>query len=261
MSAGGQPSGATGMPADVSCSALMENKRIPLIVAGAAVLAVAAASIWYFRRPSPPPAPPAAPQAAAPKPADAPLPAPQKSDAQMRTDLASLSPMPEWARWLGVSDLLDRFVVVIDNVAEDVTPRKQLDFVEVKPLASEKLDTTRYDTAAAVIGSLDAKGLAQVFREMHPLLESAYHKLGYPDRKFDAVVAKALQRIVNAPVLEKPPRLVPKGANNYAFADDKLESLGPVEKLLLRMGPKNTRTLQAKAKEVAAALDLRLAQH
>jgi hypothetical protein len=131
----------------------------------------------------------------------------------------------------------------------------------VKPLASEKLDGTRYDDVVAVIGSLDAKGVAQVFHQMHPLLETAYHKLGYPDRKFDAVVAKALQRIVNAPVVEKPPRLVPKGANNYAFADEKLEALGPVEKLLLRMGPKNTRTIQAKAKEIASALDLRIAQH
>src|SRR3954468_24854248 len=155
------------------CSALMENKRVPLIVASVAVLAMAAASLWYFRRPAPAPAPQPAPQAAAPKTADAPLPPAGKSDAQMRKDLSSLSPLPEWARWLGVSDLLDRFVVVVDNVAEDVNPRKQLDFVEVKPLASEKLDTTRYEAAAAVIGSLDAKGVAQVFREMHPLLESA----------------------------------------------------------------------------------------
>jgi len=40
-----------------------------------------------------------------------------------------------------------------------------------------------------------------------------------------------------------------------------VEALGPVEKLLLRMGPKNTRILQAKAREVAAALDYRIAQH
>jgi len=151
--------------------------------------------------------------------------------------------------------------VVVDNVAEDVHPRKQLEFVKVPPQGSEKLDTARYDRIAAVIGSIDAKGAAQVVRDLHPLLESAYHKLGYPDRKFDQVATKALKRIVDAPVVEKPPRLVPKGANNFGFEDARLEALGPVEKLLLRMGPKNTKVIQNKAREIAAALDLRIAQH
>ena len=111
-----------------------------------------------------------------------------------------------------------------------------------------------------MIASVDAKGAAQVVRDLHPLLETAYHKLGYPDRKFDDVAAKALQRIIDAPVKEKTPRLVPKGLV-YAFADEKLESLGPVEKLLLRMGPRNTKLIQTKAREVAAALDLRIATH
>ena len=39
------------------------------------------------------------------------------------------------------------------------------------------------------------------------------------------------------------------------------ESLGPVEKHLLRMGPRNTKLIQSKAREIAAALDLRLAAH
>jgi hypothetical protein len=243
------------------CSAVMENKR-PLILAGAAAALVAAgAVIWFVGRSSPPAQPQAQAPAAAPKPPDAPLPPAEKSDSQMRKDLASLSPTPEWARWLTASDLLDRAVVVVDNVAEDVNPRKQLDFIQVKPLASETLDAARFDQMAAVIGSIDAKGLAQVVRELHPLLESAYHKLGYPDRKFDQVAAKALQRIVDAPVLDRTPRLAPKGADNFAFADAKLEALGPVEKLLVRMGPKNTKIIQAKAREVAAALDLRIAQH
>jgi hypothetical protein len=237
----------------------MENKRTPLIVAGAAALAVAAAAVWYLRRPAAPP-PPAPGEAAAPKPTDAPLPPAEKTDAQMRKDLASLSPMPEWARWLAASDLLDRFVVVVDNVAEDVNPRKQLDFIKLAPQRAEKLDPTRYDLIALVIASVDSKGLAQVVRDLHPLLESAYHKLGYPDRSFDQVAAKALQRIVDAPVVEKTPGLVPKGAN-FAFADEKLEALGPVEKLLVRMGPRNTKLIQNKAREIAAALDFRIAQH
>ncbi len=240
----------------------MENKRswIPIAVAVVAIAAIGG-GYWYLRRPAAaPPQQLAQPQAQAPKAPDAPLPPSEKSDAQMRKDLASLSTMPEWAQWLGVSDLLDRFVVFVDNLAEDVSPRKQIDFINLTPQKSERLETGRYDRIVAVIASVDAKGAAQVVRDMHPLLETAYRKLGYPDRKFDQVAAKALQRIIDAPVVEKPVRLVPKGANNFGFEDEKLEAQGPVEKLLLRMGPKNTKLLQNKARELAAALDLRVAQ-
>ena len=237
----------------------MENKRpwIALVVVAAAL---AGAAFWYLRRPQQGP-PAVAGTAPAQKPADAPLPPAETSDPRMRRDLGSLSARPEWAQWLTASDLLDRFVVIVDNVAEDVNPRKQVDFIKVEPQRSEKLDPARYDRIADVVASIDAKGAAQVVRDLHPLLESAYHKLGYPERKFDQVATKALQRIVDAPVQEKPPGLVPKGGENFAWSDPKLEALGPVEKLLLRMGPRNTRLIQNKAREVAAALDLRIARH
>ena len=238
----------------------MEKKRSPWIPLAIVAVAIAAAAIWYVRRtPEEPPAVAQAPAEPA-KPEDAPLPPTAKSDPQLRKDLGSLSSLPEWAQWLGVSDLLDRFVVIVDNVAEDVNPRKQLDFVKVGPQKTEKLNPARYDRIADVIASVDAKGAAQVVREIHPLLESAYHKLGYPDCSFDQVAGKALKRIIDAPVLDKAPRLVPKGAN-FAYEDEKLEALGPVEKLLLRMGPRNTRLIQNKAREIAAALDLRVATH
>jgi hypothetical protein len=239
----------------------MEKKRSPWIPLAIVAVAIAAAAIWYFRRaPEQPAVAVAQAPSEPPKAEDAPLPPPVKSDTQLRKDLGSLSSLPEWAQWLGVSDLLDRFVVIVDNVAEDVNPRKQLDFVKVAPQKTEKLNPSRYDRIADVIASIDAKSAAQVVHDIHPLLESAYHKLGYPDRSFDQVAGKALKRIIDTPVLDKPPRLVPKGAN-FAYEDEKLEALGPVEKLLLRMGPRNTRLIQTKAREIAAALDLRLATH
>jgi hypothetical protein len=237
----------------------MGNQRWPWMIGAAAV--IAAAGFFALRRSAPETPPPVAQTAPPPaKPPDAPLPPAEKSDAQVRKDLGSLSSRPEWAEWIAATDLLDRFVVTVDNVALDVNPRKQLDFVKLAPQKSNRLETARYDLIADVIASVDAKGAAQVVRDLHPMLETAYHKLGYPDRTFDQVAAKALKRIVDAPVVESTPRLVSKGLV-YAFADEKLEALGPVEKLLLRMGPRNTRLIQAKAKEIAAALDLRIASH
>ncbi len=239
----------------------MDRNRSLWIIVAVVAVALVAGSAFYLHRPKPEaPAPAPQPQAAAQQP-EAPLPPAQKTDAEGRKQLAALSSRPEWAQWLATSDLLDRWVVVVDNVAEDVSPRRQLDFIKVAPQGNApRLDYARYDGVADVIASVDAKGFAQVLRELHPLVVTAYHKLGYPDRKFDDVLAKALQRVVDAPVLAQPPKLEPKGAN-FRFTDEKLESQGPVEKHLLRMGPRNTRLVQAKAREVAAALDLRIAAH
>ncbi len=60
------------------------------------------------------------------------------------------------------------------------------------------------------------------------------------------------------PLPDEEPALSKQG-NVYTYADPKLEALGPVEKHLLRMGPRNTKLIQAKARELAAALDLRVA--
>jgi Protein of unknown function (DUF3014) len=42
----------------------------------------------------------------------------------------------------------------------------------------------------------------------------------------------------------------------YAFADAKLEDLDEVEKHLVRMGPRNERLIQAKARELLKSLGL-----
>jgi hypothetical protein len=42
----------------------------------------------------------------------------------------------------------------------------------------------------------------------------------------------------------------------YTFEERKLERLPPVERHLLRMGPRNTRLIQAKAQAIAAELGL-----
>ena len=236
-------------------------KIIGVVVA----LALAAAAAWYLLRPAPPGPPPPPPpgQPAPQKIPDAPLPLPAESDAQVRTALSAVSPRPELQKWLSEHDLLDRWTVVADNLAEDVSPRKQLAFLapEKKFRASgkegnEQIDLRsyqRYDLFAEVVSSVDAKALAAAARALHPLLEATYHKLGYPDRKLDDLLQKALQRLIDAPVVEGPLQIVPKGAL-YKFAVPELEAQGPVEKHLLRMGPRNTRLIQAKAREISSAL-------
>jgi len=234
-----------------------------IVVVAVALLILAGLAFFLLRPAAQPPAPPRQEIPVPQRPADAPLPPAADSDAQVRKALAGVSPRPELSRWLADSDLLDRWTVVADNLAEDVSPRKELAFLApAKPFKAVEIDGAtridersyqRYDSFAEVVASVDATVFADAVRALHPLLEASYHRLGYPDRKLDDLAQKALQRLVGAPVAEGAVQLVPKGGI-YKFADDKLESQGPVEKHLLRMGPRNARLIQAKARELAAAL-------
>lgn len=224
--------------------------RALIAVLAAAALAAAA---WLFLRsraapPAPPPAPAAAPPATAPPPPDAPLPPAADSDARVRGLFGPLS--PRFAEWLSAPDLLERGAAVIDNLAEDVSPRKQVPFLAPAG-AYEPHRFERYDFFAAAIGAVDTAALASAVRAIHPLLEAAYHRLGYPDRRLDAALLAALRRIAGAPVVDAEVR--PRG-DRYVYVDPGLEALGPVEKHLLRMGPRNERVLQEKARALADAL-------
>ena len=226
------------------------------VVLGLAVLLALAIAGWLlFHRPELPPAPPPQPPAAdaalpPPRAPDAPLPPTADSDARVRSLFGPLSALPGLREWLSTPDLLERGAAVIDNVAEGVSPRKQVPFLAPHG-AYQPHQFNRYDPFAGVIGSIDARALAGALRALHPLLESAYHRLGYPDRSLDATLARALQRIADAPLVDAEVR--PRG-QVFVYTDPRLEALGPVEKHLLRMGPRNEKVVQDQARALLAAL-------
>lgn len=237
-------------------------------IAGAAALAVAGVTVALHRSP-PPAAVPAAAVAPAPAAhADAKLPPAAQSDATVREALNDLTPRSLFRKWLAADDLLNRLTVVAVNLAEDQSPAAQLEFLRPRRAFSVSRDgpetvisprsAARYDAFANVISSIDAKKAAAAYRALHPLLESAYHALGYPGRPLDAVATQALQRVTDAPVREHA--AVRESGAHWVFTDPALEKQGAVEKQLLRMGPRNTRLLQEEARELASAIGLTLRQ-
>lgn len=251
-------------------SALAPPSRTPWIVlALAVVVAAGAAVIWYLQRPPVAPAAPVpAPAAEAPKAEAPPGSAPAPDAARIRSLVEAVSADPRFRRWLPEGDLVRRWVIVTDNLAEGVSPRRQLGFLApVGPFSVERqgrrefiapASYRRHDELADVVASVDAGAVARAYRELHSVLEAAYRALGYPDASLDQVTASALRRIEAAPVRDGEVAVVEEGGF-YLFADARLEKLGAVEKHLLRMGPRNTRLLQAKAREIRLAMGLGLA--
>jgi hypothetical protein len=237
-----------------------------------AVVLVGAAVWLWVRKPSGAPPPvelqPTAEAGAAQQPQEPstqPPPAPL-TEAQVRAQLETVSAQAAFRRWLAAADdLIRRWSVVTDNLAQGVSPRKALAPAGPKEpfRVVERRGKTviapasyaRYDEFAAAVASVDAKAFAIVYRLARPTVEVAYRALGYPNGSLDAATARALRRLEGAPVVDGDVEVVPDRAM-FAFADPKLEALGEVEKHLLRMGPANGRAIQAKAREIREALGL-----
>jgi len=243
---------------------LRRPSRIPWIVASLVVVGLMTYGLsrWLGREtPAPPPAPAAAAPAAGARPLG-PIPEP----ARVRSLLEAISSSPAWRRCLAEEEPLRRAALVADNLAEGVSPRQALAClapsgafaVERKGGRTVVAESSwrRYDEVADLVAGLDAKAVAAAYRELAPTLQLAYRALGYPEGNVDAVVGRALRRLAAVPVPEGEVAVVEAKGALWAYDDPRLEALGAAEKQLLRMGSRNARRVQAKAKELEAEMGL-----
>jgi len=233
-----------------------------MLLVGLALVAAAVAAWFALRSPEPTAqqaAPPPVAKEEPAQPADAPLPPPEQRDTSVRGQLSDVS--PALGQYLGQRDLLERWVQIANNLAEDRSPREPLSFLPPPAKFSAsggKIDErsySRYNWFGQIVASVDARKFASAVQTLRPILTTAYHTLGYPKGNVDDLARRSLGRLVRAPLVEGPIEVVQSGAV-YKFKDSHLESLGPVEKHLLRMGPQNEKIVQQKASEILEALGL-----
>jgi hypothetical protein len=167
--------------------------------------------------------------------------------------------------FLRESDWLRRAILVTEALAAGRVPRDVLRFAApAGPLAVEQVgrDTVigpasyhRYDGFADAVGSISPAALRAVFVAVRSSIDSAYRSLGGRSAPFEEVVARALVRVEVAPAGPGDLVVRPEGGR-FVFMDPRLEALGDLEKQLLRMGPRNARLVQDKAKEIREELGL-----
>jgi len=166
--------------------------------------------------------------------------------------------------WLSPNELIRKFVAFVEGVAIGQVAKDPVrDLAPQGPFLASQiseqvylLDSASYERYyffSEVVVSLDARRSAEFYLLVHPMLQEAYGELGSPDKKFNDVVFKAIGRLLETPVINKPIRLL-RPVVMYQFEEKKLESLSAAQKQLIRMGPKNTRALQVKLSEIALEL-------
>jgi hypothetical protein len=193
------------------------------------------------------------------------VPALVDSDDWLREIVSQISSHPELAEWLVTPELIRGFVVVVDNVAEGISPANHLDMAAPEGEfgvreADERIfidsaSYDRFDLLVDVIESLDTEGTAELYVAIRPLCQQAYQDLGYPGEDFDGRLRRAIQRVLATPVVDGPIELERK-VTAYQFADPALEELSPATKQFLRLGPDNLQRLQAKLRALALAIGL-----
>ena len=245
-------------------------------IAGVAVGLVLALVLGYlyFRAPSGKPAPAAnAPVAQSKPPADGrgepgeqiPLPPLDDTDPLVRQLIARLSSHPTVAAWLTTDGLLLNFAVVTQGIANGEIPRRELGTLgPVPPFRTQTLrgnlvvdpsNYRRYDRHAQAVSSLDARGTARLYATLEPRILDAHRRLGATSNDFDPVLERAIVELLKVPVINGTAGLEPRGIG-YGFTDSRLENLSAAQKQLLRMGPENVQTVQAKLREIADYLGI-----
>jgi hypothetical protein len=257
-----------------------EPRKVWGLAVAILAMLVAAAALYYFvfmKRTKPPAEPAPAAEAVLPAEGEKPLGGPAgeplafpavglgESDPAVREFAAALSTSPDFAKWLLTKDLVSKFVVSVDNVANGLSPKPHIDFFApegafrvVRTKEGTIIDAAayaRYGPVVRIALSLDATAAARLYRAVKPLIKEAYDELGYPGVDFDDTLVRAMGELLETPVVDGPIRLEKK-ILSYAMTDETLEALSPAQKQLLRLGPDGVRAVHGKIKELAAALGI-----
>jgi Protein of unknown function (DUF3014) len=237
------------------------------------LLALAGAGAFFLTRPRArkveAPAPPIAPLPAVevpPRPGAStpllPVPPLDESDAFVRQIAAGLSSHPEVARWLARTALVRTLTAVVANIASGETPRRHLELLTPKQRFRAAQGGTRivadpasfrgYDLFGDAFASVDAQAATAAYRATEPLFDAAYRELGNPEG-FRPALDTAIRALLAVRVPPAEAELVPY-AGGFRWANPELEALTPAQKQLLRTGPRNVRLVQAKLRELQAAL-------
>ena len=191
------------------------------------------------------------------------LPALNQSDPMVRDSLAGLLGSKSVEQFLVPENVVRHIVVTVDNL-----PRKKvaIDLRPLKPTPGETVvsnqgDVTtigvsnyaRYAPFVHLVETTDPKTLAAVYFHLYPLFQQAYEDLGYPGRFFNDRLVEVIDHLLAAPEPQGPIELVQPRVF-YQYSDLKLEDLSSGQKLMIRMGPANERTLKAKLRDLRAEL-------
>lgn len=185
------------------------------------------------------------------------------SDKALAAALGALGGREQWLRFVLPSDVVQRFVLTIDNLPTD-SMSMQYRAVVAMPgsFVIERRDgeaaiaaqnARRYDAFVAFAAGIDARRLVSVYKRFYPLFQKSYRSIGYPEGHFNDRVVQVIDDLLSAPspagaVFLEQPRVL------YEFAESSLERRSVGQRIMIRVGPEHAAKLKAKLREIRAVL-------
>jgi hypothetical protein len=164
-----------------------------------------------------------------------------------------LEPFGLPANWVSQDALVRRFSVFLDNATRGDWPHQPRRFL--KParrfavverdgrLYADPRNATRFDADLDLLENIEPVAAVQLLNAIAPLIDSALRNLGRPVSSAETIL-EAIDWVLEAPAVQGDFELIqPKVF--YEYADPAIESLAPLEKQLLRLGPNNLKRLKA----------------
>jgi hypothetical protein len=190
------------------------------------------------------------------------LPALENSDDFFREQATRLS--PGFNPWLKEDELIRKFVIIANDFSQGLRIYKHMKpFTLTEPFIAEKDNQglylspksyQRYNQLASAIDDINVKDGLQTYLTFNALFQQIFKEFSYPESySVDDLFQKAAAELLTAPVIDSRIALV-KATLGYKFADQKLETLNPVHKQMIRMGPQNTRIIQNKLRLLTEGL-------
>jgi hypothetical protein len=191
------------------------------------------------------------------------LPGLDGSDEFVREQAGVLSGDGSLSWLLATEELIRKFTVMVENVAEGAMPREPVAFLAPREAFTvvrrdgltflNPEGFRRFDRVTDVVMAVDASQAVAFLRLIRPLMFDAYAELGVREPDIEARVVAAIDVLLATPEVSGPIELKQPSVM-FEFADPELEALLPAQKQLLRMGPANGARLRAKLAEMRMLL-------
>ena len=198
------------------------------------------------------------------------LPALSDDDNAVRDAVIALLGREQVLSFLDMSDFPRRFVATVDNLARGhaasrlwpVVPSPARFLVVEKDGASYIAggNAERYNAFVRFATAIDSASAVALYVRMYPLLQKAYEDLGYPGKYFNNRLVEVIDQLLQTPEPEAPiqvtltrvkgPIAEKRPWLRYEYADPAMEERPAGQKILLRMGLRNTRALKAKLRDL-----------
>jgi len=192
------------------------------------------------------------------------LPPLDESDRFIREQVGSAATDDAIERILSTDQLVRRFTVVLENLAEGGLARGPLSHLAPKAdfpvrrngeqLLMDPAGFDRYDRVVDMVAAVRPEQAVTLLEAMDPLLQDAWQELGVQDVDVESRLAAAIDVLLATPIPEGPVELKQPSVM-YEFADPELESLLPAQKQLIRMGPENARQILDTLRRIRPLLD------